>query len=261
MNRLATFLIKSIGQNKIQKKPSDSLERFGSNYGGWSICTCSKHNINKGLVVSAGVGEDISFDLEILALFNTRIILVDPTTRSKTHIDNLFTRAPIERTAPYSETGCQPIEAYKVTSQMLTNLLFENVALWKDSLGIELFPPNDDNNVSFKIYKSKKISKPVKFFPSIDIPRLLELYEIRKSEITLLKMDIEGSEFAVLVNLLKTSVRPRQIAVEFDFLRQKNILIGILKYALIINRLSRSQYRLIHVEGLNHTFVLEEIND
>jgi len=251
----------SIGQNKIQKRSSDNLERFGSNYGGWSICTCSKHGINEGLVVSAGVGEDISFDLEISALFNTRIVLVDPTARSKTHIEKLFTSAPIERTAPYSETGCQPLEAYKATSQMLMNIFFENVALWKNSSGIELYPPNDDKNVSFKIYKSRKISKPVKFFPSIDLPRLIELYEIRNSEINLLKMDIEGSEYAVLVNLLKTSVRPRQIAVEFDFLRQKNVLIGILKYAQILNKLSKSQYRLIHVEGLNHTFVLEKFND
>ena len=51
--------------------------KLGSDYGGWSLV--SHPSLFNGLVISAGAGEDISFDVEIVNFFNAKVVLVDPT--------------------------------------------------------------------------------------------------------------------------------------------------------------------------------------
>ena len=41
--------------------------------------------LKNGRAVSAGVGEDISFDVEMINAYNPKVILIDPTPRAIAH--------------------------------------------------------------------------------------------------------------------------------------------------------------------------------
>ena len=63
-----------------------SFELIGTEYGGWVI------NLElipaESVVVSAGIGEDISFDLQLINSRNCKIIGIDPTPKSHRFIES-----------------------------------------------------------------------------------------------------------------------------------------------------------------------------
>ena len=64
------------------------MERLGTNYGGWVLPKDIKLNENS-IVYSAGVGEDVSFDMILSDRYKCNIILIDPTNRAKKHFDEV----------------------------------------------------------------------------------------------------------------------------------------------------------------------------
>jgi len=65
------------------------MEKLGTNYGGWHIPIDIKLDKNS-IVYSAGVGEDISFDLLLSDKFDCNIVLIDPTKRAKKHYHEIL---------------------------------------------------------------------------------------------------------------------------------------------------------------------------
>ena len=91
MNRFLFKLIRKIF-HKICKFIEVNLptKYLGTPYGGWYF---SETNLPKNpTLLSAGVGEDISFDIEILNNFSAKVYFVDPTPRSISHIDKIIYR-------------------------------------------------------------------------------------------------------------------------------------------------------------------------
>ena len=60
------------------------MERIGTEYGGWILPTNITLNENS-IIYSAGVGEDISFDLLLQNKYNCKIFLIDPTKKAIKH--------------------------------------------------------------------------------------------------------------------------------------------------------------------------------
>ena len=60
--------------------------RLGTNYGGWLIPSDNIINENS-IIYSAGVGEDISFDIILQSKYNCHIYLIDPTEKAIKHYD------------------------------------------------------------------------------------------------------------------------------------------------------------------------------
>ena len=65
------------------------MERLGTKYGGWILPTNTTLNENS-IIYSAGVGEDISFDLLLQNKYNCKIFLIDPTKRSIKHYNEII---------------------------------------------------------------------------------------------------------------------------------------------------------------------------
>ena len=65
------------------------MQKLGTNYGGWYIPKDIKLDENS-IVYSAGVGEDISFDLLLSNKYNSNIILIDPTKRAIEHYKEIL---------------------------------------------------------------------------------------------------------------------------------------------------------------------------
>ena len=77
INKLKYFLL---GHFIFRAQINIEKEWFGNSYGGFYI---SSNGLNENSIIySVGIGEDISFDLDIISKFNCKIFAFDPTPKS-----------------------------------------------------------------------------------------------------------------------------------------------------------------------------------
>lgn len=188
---------------------------LGSEYGGWMLADLP--SLHSGTVLSCGLGEDASFDVEVARRFGATVIMVDPTPRAITHFDAMLTRLgqPAQRT--YVSGGTQPVDAYDLTGIRDDQFFLVPKALAEASGSVRFYSPVDPAAVSHSIVNFQHgYSKTTPFIevPSIDFVTLANEY--RLDAIALAKFDIEGAEIMVIPQMLDVGIRPEQVLVEFD---------------------------------------------
>lgn len=155
---------------------------LGTEYGGYAVLP---DLVPKGaLVYSAGIGEDISFDRALIDRFGCIVHGFDPTPRS------LAWLATQELPPGFSVHG-YGIAGYDGTASFA--------------------PPKNPAHVSHSTlagHDGERIEFPVKRLRTV-------LGELGHERLDILKLDIEGSEYEVLDDLLATVPLPRQLMVEF----------------------------------------------
>ena len=82
------MLINKFNKSLNFKVAKEKIIFLGSLYGGWSFL--EKKNLNNNYIVSAGLGEDASFDIELINRYNCKIILIDPTPRAIEHYKEIM---------------------------------------------------------------------------------------------------------------------------------------------------------------------------
>lgn len=155
------------------------ITRLGTDYGGHAV---NISLINKeSIVYSAGIGDDISFDKAIIEQTGCTVHAFDPTTRSVNWIQK------------------QP---------KLSNFYFYNIGI-SDFDGIAKFdPPPVESYVSFKESATGSYNFPVKKLSTI-------MQKLDHKAIDCLKLDIEGSEYGVLGDIIDEKILVKQICLEF----------------------------------------------
>ena len=119
------------------------LISLGSKYGRKTFCEVFP--IDKKLqVISAGVGEDITFDIEFLNKYNAVIILVDPTPVAIQHFEMIQKRIGLDSMDQYGPTSRQSVNSYNLTRVTKDNLIMLPQALWKDQDLLHFYLPPDD---------------------------------------------------------------------------------------------------------------------
>ncbi len=179
--------LKARFSGRLIHKPavSFSYQYYGTDYGGWPVIASSLNE--DSIVLSFGLGTDISFDLAVITAFGCRVIGFDPTPRS---IDWL-SRQTLPQKFQFHQIG---------------------IAATDDEA--EFFPPADGEHVSFSSQPSAGTASlmPIKA-PVRRLSTLLDELEIPRVDV--LKMDIEGFEYDVIEDILAGTVRPRQLLIEF----------------------------------------------
>ncbi len=171
-------------QTKITDKSSVQKEFHGTEYGGWFI---SPVNLNKdSIVYSFGAGEDISFDLSLIEKFGLSVYVFDPTPKSIAFIN----KQNLPEKFNFKEYGIADFDG-----------------------NIKFYPPENPNHVSHTILhrsatSDKYIEVPVKKLGTI-------CRELGHDKIDLLKMDIEGAEYSVIEDIVKSGIQIDQLLVEF----------------------------------------------
>ena len=235
--RLFKFII-----SKLQK--NSETKRLGTEYGGWSLIDFKE--LNNKTIISAGCGEDISFDIEFLNLYGGKIILVDPTPRSINHLEKVFNSVGNKKTKDYVDGGNQKIESYDLENIQTEQLIIKNYALFnEDGITVKFFPPKNPEHVSHSIsnwQKGETNSNKSIEVETITVKKIMEDHKI--NELELIKLDIEGAENQVLPNLITNKIFPNQILVEFDELHTDNF-VSYCKALIIILRLLFKKYILI----------------
>jgi FkbM family methyltransferase len=219
--------LKSKLTGRLIHSPTVSLpyDYFGTDYGGWPILksTLSADSI----ILSFGLGTDISFDLAVIRACGCRVIGFDPTPRS---IDWLAKQTLPEQ-FQYHQIG---------------------IAATDDEA--DFFPPSDGAHVSFSSQPSAAtasltpIRAPVRRLSTI-------LDELQIPHVDVVKMDIEGFEYDVIDDILASPVRPRQLLIEFHHTMYD---IGRDKTERAFRQLEAAGYKCFYVSdvGLEYGFVL-----
>jgi len=98
---------------------------LGTEYGGWSFF--DNKNITDTYIISAGLGEDASFDVELVNKYNCKVIIVDPTPRAIEHFKKIIMKAGSPKLENYNKTGKQNVDSYNLKKINKENLiLIEN---------------------------------------------------------------------------------------------------------------------------------------
>ena len=162
-----------------------SFNLIGTEYGGWMLDL--ELVPRDSTIISAGVGEDISFDLHLMKTRACKIVGVDPTPKSHRFIESQkdLNNFELIKMALHSDDG-NIIKMYK---NKRSDHVSESILLDHQSV----------NN--FDSYFSETIS----------LPSLLKKYD----NISVIKMDIEGSEYDVIQSLKNIPNTVKQFCVEF----------------------------------------------
>jgi FkbM family methyltransferase len=192
----------------LSAPPTRPLVRLGTDYGGWWIPGSGLGPDD--VVLSAGAGEDISFDVELAKRYGCRIVILDPTPRALTHFEATRDAIAAGRPAPINHSDSV---FYDATAQDLEHIVYRPWGLWIENTVRRFYAPANPTSVSHSI---GNLQSTVEGFDA----QCLTLSEILQREnldgVTILKMDIEGAEFEVLNQLVTdTRLRPRYLLVEF----------------------------------------------
>jgi FkbM family methyltransferase len=211
-------IIKKILNSYINLFAKDrDIKYLGTPYGGWYF---SKKNLSTlPVVLSAGVGEDVSFDIELLNNFRAKLFLIDPTPRAISHINKIIDNLGNNKSRDFDEsTGNQPIEAYDLSDINKKDFIFIKKALYgKPGEKIKFYAPPNKEFVSYSISNFQNNFSKNTDFIEVTTTSISEIVlQNGIHEIDILKLDIEGAENKVIPNILRNKIFPKQILVEFD---------------------------------------------
>lgn len=229
------------------------LRTLGTDYGGWTFSDSAE--LNKSLIVSCGLGEDASFDVEFASHYRARIIIVDPTPRAIKHFDEIISRLGEKNNQPYTTTGAQPVGAYDLRNIEPKQLELCDKALWNRNTQVQFFAPTNSSHVSHSIVNFQNnyaTNTDHIFVDAITIDKLFEKYNIKKLKI--LKLDIEGAEIEVLRDMISKAIYPEQVLVEYDELSVPSKT-SKQRIDSTHSALTSAGYVLIHREYANFTYI------
>ncbi len=159
-----------------------AIETHGEGYGSWSMLRASL--ARDAVVYSFGIGEDIAFERSVIGAYGVTVHAFDPTPRS-----------------------CAYVEAARCEG-----LVFTPVGLSDADGEGTFFLPTLEEHVSGTTFKAEHTAQEIR----VQLRRLRTIMDgLGHERIDLLKMDIEGSEYRALDDLLAAGIRPLQLLVEF----------------------------------------------
>ncbi|HEV7367090.1 MAG TPA: FkbM family methyltransferase [Gemmatimonadales bacterium] len=207
----------------LYRKPERvvATERLGDPGGRWTLAT---DGLRPGTVVySFGIGEDISFERDLIQRYGVRVHAFDPT----------------------------PLALRYVAGQNLPDGLVVHPYGVADYDGTARFDAPIKGYISFSTVRGggsgAAVEAPVRRVTTLQKDLNLPAPDI-------LKMDIEGAEYAVLDDAIASGFRPMQILVEFHHRYRET---GARKTREAIALLNRAGYRIVfvHPKGMEYTFL------
>lgn len=245
IRKFSTKILKILINPRLSITPTThSVKKLGSVYGGWSFVTTD--DLKGCCIVSAGLGEDASFDVEIAGEYGLKVILVDPTPKAIAHFSEIESSYSIHKTSPYAQDGKQKISSYELGSLNAENFELIPKALWTHDKNINFYAPSDPTHVSYSIlnYQNRYSTQTAYIeVESITLSQILSSKDL--DAIPLIKLDIEGAAIEVVQDFLDKGIFPKQILLEFDELTRPSIR-GRKRILACHRKLLSMGYELIH---------------
>jgi len=160
------------------------LRRIGSDYGGYFVDISLLPP--DAVVYSLGIGEDISFDLSLIQQYGVTIGAFDPTPKVKTWIQS---------------------------QSLPAQFRFQQIGIADFDGEADFYLPPKRDFISHSMIRARQYSEDSIRVPVAKLATVMRT--LGHNRIDILKMDIEGAEYAVLKDLMKDKIEVGQILVEF----------------------------------------------
>jgi FkbM family methyltransferase len=194
------------------------LRRLGTAYGGRVIPSSLLEA--SSICYCAGVGEDISFDLALISEYGCEVFAFDPTPRAAQYV--------------------------REHAHNIAEFHFVDVGLWSCDDNLKFYAPEDRRHVSHSVVNLHRTSR---YFEA-ECRCVSSLMRDRGHQaLDLLKLDVEGAEYAVLQSMIGDKVFPRVICVEFDQ------PVPVRRTLQMVRELRNVGYALVSIDVWNYTFV------
>jgi hypothetical protein len=236
----------------IYTDSSIDIQCLGSDYGRKFFSS----NLRRSpLIISGGVGEDISFDVEFISQYHARVFLFDPTPRAIQHIVEVRQRFGASSECSYSVSGKQAPKSYDLREVGYESLILMEFALLDEPKIVKFYAPPVSEHVSFSVQNIQNRFTPKGAYFEVEAIGPKEVTElIGTNIIDVLKLDIEGSEYLYLSSSFDQGIFPNQILIEIDELHFPSLKSR--KIAKKIFRLLENYgYILIYIDGFNFTYI------
>lgn len=157
--------------------------------GDWAVDVDLLNATISPIVYSFGVGDDISFDIFLADTFSAEVHTFDPTVSQQFFIDT--------KTQKGSITHYQ----WGVAGKDGTLRLYERQRSDGSRTGMYTLDATSFENTEYIDIDCKSVASIVS--------------ELKHSEISIAKFDIEGAEFEAVVAMLEARIYPKQVLIEF----------------------------------------------
>jgi hypothetical protein len=250
MNRVVRRLRREWVSRRLKTLLDDEpieLTRLGTEHGGWSLP--AKTLEAGGTAVCVGAGEDISFDVE-LNKRGFQVYTLDPTPRAKKHVEEMLEAF---LAGAHMAINRSTTNYYDLFGFDMSRFSYLDMGVWEEDTTMRFFAPKDKSHVSHSIVNLQKTEE---YFEAkcLSLQSLRSLVDL--SEFTILKMDIEGAEYAVLRSLVGRGPLPKVLCVEFDEIRNPLDKNHPERISATVEMLKKSGYRFTHLENSNALFLL-----
>lgn len=199
-----------------------TTERLGTEYGGYFLDEAMLPE--QAVVYSLGIGEDISFDLSLIERFGVAIEAFDPTPKVKRWLASQNLPGQFH----FHEIG---------------------IAGFDGEAAFHL-PPREEW-VSHSMIPARQYSSESVRFPVITLAGAMQRLGHRRIDV--LKMDIEGAEYAVIEDIVRQKTPVHQLLVEFHH-RLSSFGTAKTRQALVL--LEASGMRIAHICPRYEVFTL-----
>ena len=197
---------------RVQIKEKSSI--LGSSRASWRVCT--ERLSSNSVVYSMGVGEEVSFELELIRKVGMKVYAFDPTPRAIEWV------------------GCQSLPEHFV---------FHPYGVADYDGVCDFRPPDNPLYVSHTMLPRKCTKPPIR----VPVCRLVTIMKtLGHSRVHMLKMDIEGAEYNVLDDVIRSGIRIDQLLVEFHHRWPE---VGIDKTRRMIQNLNLAGYKVFSVSA------------
>lgn len=209
---------REIPRRVLPVRTRPDLERLGTGHCSWVVPATLLSE--SSVCWCAGVGEEITFDLALTRRFGCGVWGLDPTPRAIRHTEIHAANDPGFHLLP--------------------------IGLWSEDTTLRFFPPQHSADVSHSLMNLQKteggFDAPCRSAASL-------MSELGLDHIDLLKLNVEGAEYAILESLERDGIRPRTLCVVFDQPARLRQMLGASR------RLLRDGYALVGIDGWSCTFV------
>lgn len=202
------------------------ISRLGCDYCYWDI---NPELLNSNSIIySLGVGEEISFDLDLIARFGTNVYAFDPTPRSIEWVNRQNTPSEFIM-HEYGVAGIDgQITLYSPGNPEYVSLSIVDKDSTEDSINIEVFR----------------------------VPTIMK--NLGHEKIDLMKINIEGGEYDIIDDIIESEIEIKQLLVEFHH-RFKGISIGKTRQAL--SRLKQKGYKIFAISDYGNQYSFINIDE
>ena len=228
--------------------PPSALLRLGTAYGGW-VLPADAPLSQDSVCYSAGAGEDISFDCALVERFHCQMRLIDPTPRAIEHFNRLEQALRSGGLFPINNSRS---EHYTIAWKDFRNIRLLPIGLSNKDGTLKFFLPKNPAHVSCSTVNLQKTDE----YFTAECCRFSTIMKRQgDSAVDLLKMDIEGAEYAVIEDLVVSNQLPKLLLIEFDEVHSPQDASAGERIKSHIDMLLCAGMRCVAVDGSNITLV------